>query len=59
MKHTVYKNNPLKQVILQLNYLPKLEIGATAPVNFQNEVNSIFPRYISGKEQNVTLWDKI
>lgn len=55
MNHIVYSKNPLKQVILQLNYLPMLEIGATSPVAFQNEVTSLFPLYIPGKEQNVTL----
>lgn len=47
----VYQNNPLLDVICQLRFPTILAIGAREPVDFQEAVRSIFPRYQVRQDQ--------
>lgn len=46
----VYNKNPLAEVICQLRFPEILTVEANIPAAFQEEIRSVFPRYIPRKE---------
>lgn len=50
MKRTIYKKNPLIEVICQVNYPAILSIEATEPTQFQDLVRDKYPQYQIGNE---------
>ena len=41
----IYQNNQLMDVICQLRFPTILSVGAREPVDFQDAIRSVFPRY--------------
>lgn len=46
----IYENNQLAEVICQLRFPEILAISANSPVEFQEAIRAVFPRYSSHKE---------
>ena len=44
-ERTVYRQNPLAEVICQLRFPTILAIGAKDPVDFQDAIRDVFPQY--------------
>ena len=47
----IYTNNQLMEVICQLRFPTILAVGAREPVDFQDAVRGIFPRYQQRQDQ--------
>ena len=47
----IYRKNQLAEVVCQLRFPTILSIGAREPVDFQDSIRQIFPRYIQRQDQ--------
>ncbi|MDL2273294.1 TIGR04255 family protein [Oscillospiraceae bacterium OttesenSCG-928-G22] len=59
MKRVIYKNTPLIEVILQVQFPTNLEINATDPVEFQNAIKSSYPNYQLGLENEQEIFFQV